>query len=35
MKGEPLGALDGLPMTVKDNVAQEGYSMLRAFAHIR
>jgi len=29
VKGEPLGALDGLPMTVKDNVAQEGYSMLR------
>jgi aspartyl-tRNA(Asn)/glutamyl-tRNA(Gln) amidotransferase subunit A len=28
-RGEPLGALDGLPMTVKDNVAQEGYSMLR------
>ena len=35
VKGEPLGALDGLPMTVKDNVAQEGYSMLRGSRTIR
>ncbi len=29
MRGEPKGALDGLPMTVKDNIAWTGFSMRR------
>ena len=31
-KGEPLGPLDGVPVTIKDNIAVEGWPMRRGTA---